>query len=236
MYNRGAYNRQRFNLAYNQDGSFSLEETMAATFGCMITHGEDIYDNTYCIDQFGGTVYVTPAELLAETGMAEAFAVSIIALPEYVTEISLSEAVSASISIGEDSYLPETLSESINADIYLSMDMYTSDDIKAYVEKSIEAACNFLCDVLTLAEIVDCSISSNMYDYKYIYIDVTIPAGGTLIIDSDNFNVLLDGENAIDKQRGDWFDELTRNTFDVTITSGVSGTLDGSLLYTERFL
>lgn len=65
--------------------------------------------------------------------------------------------------------------------------------------------------------------------------NVTIPPGGKLIIDSNVFNMLLNGQNAIHLQKGDWID-LDRNVIYLDITAGTGGTLNGSIIYQARYL
>lgn len=64
---------------------------------------------------------------------------------------------------------------------------------------------------------------------------LVIPPGGELRVDSELFSVLLNGENALHTQSGDWID-LTRELLNITIESASGGGLEGQLIYTERFL
>lgn len=235
MYNRGSFNTQRFNLLTGQETELSVKETMVETLDSMVSHGEDIHGMTYCIEQLGGEIYVTAADVSLEA-ILETIGCAVKMNPEYALTDNLIESIECVASFGEDCYLPYHYRESINADVYIGMDTYFAESLQDLIQIGVKAGCNYYDDSKALYEILDCSLSSSVFDYKYITIDVTIPPCGVLIIDSDNYNVLLDNENVIDKQSGDWFDELSRNTFDVTIESGVAGSLSGSLLYTERYL
>lgn len=66
-------------------------------------------------------------------------------------------------------------------------------------------------------------------------IDLTIPPGGELRIDSELFTVLLDGENALYTQSGDWIN-VSRELLRLIIESASGGQLRGQLIYTERYL
>lgn len=66
-------------------------------------------------------------------------------------------------------------------------------------------------------------------------IDVTIPPGGELRIDSDNFIVLLDGQNVIHLQSGDWI-TVDRNLLEMVVDTGSGGNLQGQILFNERYL
>ena len=66
---------------------------------------------------------------------------------------------------------------------------------------------------------------------------LTLMPGQRLIVDASNYNVLLDGENMIHTQEGEWLDEISRETTSITVTAaaGQAG-LSANILYTERFL
>lgn len=70
---------------------------------------------------------------------------------------------------------------------------------------------------------------------KQISIGVTIPPGGTLVIDCENYTVYLDGVNVYKFYAGDWL-QLSRDTLSVAVDSGTGGTLSGTLSYVERYL
>lgn len=66
-------------------------------------------------------------------------------------------------------------------------------------------------------------------------LQLTIPPGGELRIDSELFLVLLNGENALHTQSGDWIN-VSRELLRLIIESASGGQLRGQLIYTERYL
>lgn len=66
-------------------------------------------------------------------------------------------------------------------------------------------------------------------------ITIAIPPGGELRIDSDTFRVLLDGENILYAQEGDWIN-VAREVLYLDIESATGGALEGSITYQERYL
>ena len=235
MYNRGSFNKQSFNLLGGQENEVSLRETMTATFGSMISHGEDIYEVSYCIEKAEGSMVATAATIYSAE-LLEEISASIVGTPEYMLSGVLSESVESSVNCGEDCKIVYDLAESVLSSDFIGMNAYYTMPFEANFGSDASAGCDYYDSPILFYAILEVTISSYMFNYRYIVIDVVIPAGSVLVIDSENYNVLLDGENIIDKQSGDWFDELTRNTFDVTIVSGLEGNLTGSLLYKERFL
>ena len=66
-------------------------------------------------------------------------------------------------------------------------------------------------------------------------VTITIPPGGELRIDSETYRVMLDGENALHAQEGDWI-KLSREALYLDIETASGGPLDGSITYKERYL
>ena len=86
-------------------------------------------------------------------------------------------------------------------------------------------------------ELVSNSASLENVEIKTCVLTLTLKPGQTLIVDAINYNILLDNENAIEIQSGDWIDELNRNTTDITISAAAGASnLSASILYTERYL
>ena len=65
--------------------------------------------------------------------------------------------------------------------------------------------------------------------------DISLAPGQTLVVDSENLIVLLDGENIVARHSGRWC-ELDRKVRSVVISTGTAGAIESSILYTERWL
>ena len=66
-------------------------------------------------------------------------------------------------------------------------------------------------------------------------VQVTIPPGGELRLDSENFSAMLNGENVLHTQSGDWIN-ISRELLRLLVESSTGGALEGQLIYTERYL
>lgn len=64
---------------------------------------------------------------------------------------------------------------------------------------------------------------------------LSLPPGAELRIDSDTFRVTLNGENVLYAQAGDWVN-LSRELLYLDVESATGGQLQGTLIYTERYL
>lgn len=126
------------------------------------------------------------------------------------------ENVECSIALDAENYLTAFGEEVVTADTHLSADIFLTGE-------------GF--------ELVAESASLEIIDTKTCVLTTTLRPGQKIIIDADSYTVLLDGENAIEIQSGDWIDELDRSTTDIAIkaASGV-GNLTTSIIYTERYL
>ena len=130
--------------------------------------------------------------------------------------LTFNEEISKSAQIGCDFFQTAAMSEEISANAIQSADIYVTAE-------------NY--------ELVSTSASSEAIEIKVCYLDITLRPGQRLIIDANNYNVLLNGENAIYIQRGEWIDAINRNTsiLDIDSQSG-RGNISASIMYTERFL
>ena len=123
----------------------------------------------------------------------------------------------------QNSMIVNALADNLGASSYASADILWHE---AYA------------DALTsLASVVkDILIDPLLYEVLgSVSVTVTIPPGGELRIDSDTFRVLLNGENVLDKQSGDWL-MLSRDLLYLDIESAIGNGLSGNLIYTERYL
>ena len=86
-------------------------------------------------------------------------------------------------------------------------------------------------------EFINSSASLRNIDTKVCILTTTLKPGEILIVDANNYNVLLNSQNAIEIQSGDWIDELNRNTTEIKLTasSGMAN-MSATILYTEKYL
>ncbi|MBQ6519485.1 MAG: hypothetical protein IJI14_12245 [Anaerolineaceae bacterium] len=147
------------------------------------------------------------------------------------------ETISADISLGAEIAILIDMAEQIRgrnnlgADIALAVDLTESVDNYAVLGADIAVA------DLEGFELVSAQTTAESIETKTCVLKITLKPGERLIIDANNYNVLLNGENAIYVQSGDWIDELIRNTTAIEITAASGGSnLAASILYTERFL
>lgn len=88
---------------------------------------------------------------------------------------------------------------------------------------------------LKASEILTSMLEATSQTTERTTLQLTIPPGGELRIDSELFIVLLNGENALHTQSGDWIN-ISRNLLRIIVESASGGRLRGQLIYTERYL
>lgn len=146
------------------------------------------------------------------------------------------ENISADVELGADIAFSLQFTENIGRTITLGADIA----IPAAMEEEITPDVILGADIAIPAEgfeLVAGDATSEAIETKICVLNITLKPGHRLIIDADNYNVLLDGENAIWVQSGDWIDELIRNTTEIKIDAASgAGNITASILYTERFL
>lgn len=126
----------------------------------------------------------------------------------------------------------ETVSEAtdLDAEIYLDANGEENIDANTILSAKIYATAQGY-------EFVSESASLEIIDERTCFLTTTLYPGQKMIVDASTYNVLIDNENAIEIQSGDWIDELNRETTDITISAAAGATnLSASILYTERYL
>lgn len=88
----------------------------------------------------------------------------------------------------------------------------------------------FTQSAIMLADVSVISIAT-----KQTNIELTIPAGGVLIIDMQNFTAYLDGKNVYKNVSGEWF-AISRDTLSLLIDAASGSGLVGTMEYVERYL
>lgn len=112
--------------------------------------------------------------------------------------------------------------------IPVHMDFADSFTASAAGSKDIQASFKVSDVLTTMSEATSQTMETATFD-------LTIPPGGELRIDSELFSVLLNGENALHTQSGDWIN-ISRELLRLIIESASGGRLQGQLIYTERYL
>jgi hypothetical protein len=188
-------------------------ENVRSSLSGLPTHfvsGTEGYE-TVLAEVGGGQTSIMLESLLRETVTGSADVVANI-MPYPVG----TEAVTAETSLGAEISLTQNGTEAVTADTSLGADISVSAEGFELISESAS---------LEIVDMIICSLN------------VALAPGQKLVIDADSYTVLLDGENAIEIQSGDWIDELDRATTDISVrASAYQANLTSSIIYTERYL
>lgn len=128
-------------------------------------------------------------------------------------------------------------SEVVDSETSLGANISASAELSETVDSETNLGANIYPQNVEGFELVSESASLDIIDTLTCMLTTSLAPGQRIIIDAETYTVLLDGENAIEIQSGDWIDELNRSTTDIMIgaASGVSN-LTARIIYTERYL
>ena len=149
-------------------------------------------------------------------------------------DVKLEEALLINAMVLLDVHLDEELNDDLNCAAYLSCDIPVSSVSSSALQAKASIATDMYCSFI-MSEALNSDVIAVNLEREVAVINVTIPAGGRLIIDSDFFTATLNDKNIIDLYSGDWI-TLSRDLIELDVDSGTGGKLVGKAIYTERYL
>lgn len=146
----------------------------------------------------------------------------------------MAEALQTAVSGSKDVYVDLSAQEALQTSICGAKNILTALEVGETLTAEAAGSKNILLSQM-LAEALGTVLSATTQTTETASFQLTIPPGGELRIDSDMFTVLLNGQNALHTQSGDWI-TVSRELLRLLIESASGGRLEGQLIYTERFL
>lgn len=153
---------------------------------------------------------------------------------DVVTRAPLSEAVLGSVYGQKNTPAALSALAALTAQIRGSKNLPTSLELADHLAAAAAGSKNVPA-LLSGSEILTSILEATSQTTERTTLQLTIPPGGELRIDSELFVVLLNGENALHTQSGDWIN-ISRELLRLIIESASGGQLQGQLIYTERYL
>ena len=234
MYNSGKFNALRFN-AVTADNSIKLFSNSYETINAQLSAAQIFYlaNNSYEIvtadtELVSGVILVgNPSENVS----SQCAIVGII----FLTENAHTD-ITASIIVAANYYWKNSPTETITANLILGENYYLSNESKETITAIVTGGVRYYFTNNSY-NLINASIGAiYSVEIKNIEISVTLPVNSKLVIDSDNYLVLLDGENIIEKHIGAWLDDLNRNVMSIEISGAELTSILSTILYTERYL
>ncbi|WP_195376722.1 hypothetical protein [Anaerotruncus rubiinfantis] len=232
----GAFGHTRFGLRSGASQDIQIRLYLSEVFGGLATIGKDmpvITGAVYFSERLNGSAIASigiPFGMDLHTELLSRIAAN----ADIIIRASLAAQVDGQFYSAKDICPSFSLNESLNGSFYTAKDMR----VAFLFEEGLLGVTGVVKDFLhasRLAETVGCTVVTSILDRETTVITVTIPAGSTLTIDSENFEVYLDGQSILHLQGGDWI-RLNRELVDFIVDTGTGGQLDGTVLYRERYL
>lgn len=232
MYNQTVFNQGSFNVPFD-DTLVILQtdayETIKGMFGVAVVAYLDTNANESIQVQCSVNAGITLTADLVETIEADCAAIGTALMSTQASEI-----IAAQAALGASIVLQSAMTEVIETKATLGAEHYMTMFARETIAADVSVACIAYPPVQNTYEIISAACDAEASDILEITIDVTIAPGQILVIDSDNYVVLLDGENIVDKHEGRWL-TLDRLVRAVQIGTGSASELQSSILYTERW-
>lgn len=231
------YNDRRYNLARYSVNLETAVVEIAETFGETLNSVAGVaipvdtrerYSNTMR-GYSRGTISVV-STMTAEAGLFAAAKMSANIVVKATAEETLSAAAAAIKNTPAALTSEDVLTAAARASKNIPEGMSGTEVLTALATASKD-----IYSALVVGDILTAIMDATSQTTETAVVEITIPPGGELRIDSDAFLVLLDGENVLYAQSGDWIN-VSRELLRLIIESATGGDLTGQLIYTERFL
>lgn len=232
MFDNSRYSLTRYSLSAEKrvvEVAESFTENMVAVAGAAIP--VDTWEKFYAAIEATtrGTISV-PSTITASEGLSA----TIKAVANMVTAAGMMETLAAAARALKN--IPDVLvgELAITAKSYVSKDTPTSASGAGALDAYAFASKDKLFETI-VSEAMGASAAATSQTTETARVEITIPPGGELRIDSEYFTVTLDGENVLHAQSGDWIN-LSPELLRLIIESAIGGNLTGDIIFTERFL
>ena len=232
MFNLARYNQQPFNHTA-QTSDIIVNVNIITTMGAMVANGENIHEEAFIYANAGGSVQGASAEQFTATIPVTA-GMDVVGGVTVLLEETISVVCSANVSIGDDVQIVETIASVLSKAIEVGENIIFATTIPTSLMAAAEIGEDIYQSIL-LTSILDGQITTEIFNVKYTTLNIVIPPGSTLIVDSDNFLVLLDGEDVISCHSGEWI-FLNRDVADIIVQNPLEANLQTKVMYTEKYL
>lgn len=178
------------------------------------TRGTISVVSTMAADETLSSTAKMSANIVARLTAGEKLAAEVEAIKNLSASLTSTDSLAALVQGSK--HIPAILAayEAVGAVMRASKDIYTS---------------------LVAADVLTAMMDATSQTAEVALVQATIPPGGELRLDSDVFLAMLDGENVLYAQSGDWIN-VSRELLRLIVESATGGALEGQLIYTERFL
>ena len=232
MFSMSRFSLSRFSLgvegnAIKFEGSFS--EELKSVSGVAVPKFASAFMVDVCQGSVKGTIAI-PSAFSSEAGMQADVGMN----ANILMPFSFEESARGITTGSRNESISGLWADALKADVWAGKVMPFGTDLEARMRAGAFASKNILSSLFA-SEVATTSSEAGTQSTERVTVSITIPPGGELRIDSDTYRVLLDGENALHAQEGDWI-KLSREILYLDIETASGGPLEGSITYQERYL
>ena len=254
MFNRGSFNGARFNLPEHPtevevaggmlascavcaelSSDFYIRDASKETIGAKATAAGKAYEEFPAEEHIAGETKLSADYIIKRTRTLVEFNKHRFNLPKPSSGIAITAAFTGELKTGKNCHIVEQITGRIGTALRIGGDLHIITKQTGTLGAAITAAAQYTAPKVAAYEIINCLVSTAVFDTLIVSVDVTIPPRGRLVIDSENFYALLNNENVLDRHEGAWLN-MAREIEEIKIDGGGARALKASVLYTERYL
>ena len=228
----GQYSLLRYsaNIGSSIDVEESFSEELKGVSGTavFIEVADGFDEAAVCLGRVTASV-ITTADILNQMNH------DVFMMANSVVEDTFISFVFETVRASQDIYLNVVSDTDVRSTCYLSVDTPTSLSSSEEVFGSSSACKNITDSGIFPTEILLSDVGGGTVEDFLLSIGISIPPGGELRIDSENYTVTLNGENVLYAQSGYW-PVLSRELAQMTVDSGTGGKMTGEIVFAERWL
>lgn len=217
MFNLARFNLSRFNLPQQQTAIVFLQTDAYERITGVFAAANNLYLNTSATERLDASARMIQG-ILQSANSAERITATAGMVALYVMETNAQEVISAAVQAGANVYALTDAVEQLGADITIGADVYAAAAAEEIVSGEFTLGANVYA-ANTGYEILSAITEAEAANIFVMVLDVALEPGDTLIIDSDHYTVMKNGENALETHSGQWM-QLNRNTRTVLVESG----------------
>jgi len=227
----GRFSHTRFSLRDTTEEDVRLAADFAEAVSGMISFAQVAIVQADFREATERTVTGTRGFIFANAFMDRVGA-SLAGARDYPVQPGYRESVSGDIYLSSEIAVRKDFAEKISPDVHLGSDagfgagFSDAVDGRAYLAKNLRFDMNSAETVLNV-------IKAGVTDEDAFVINLNIPPGAEIRIDSEYFTATMNGANILHYYTGDWI-TVSRDTINMMVSAPAR--LTGQILYMERFL
>lgn len=234
MFNRARFNLARFNVPTDPGETIFIRELLIETVDNFITNGENVHFSANMGMSALSSLYGAAATKHSASLLVEMLSQSELSALVYSVH-TLEETFNAAALISENIHIVDALDTEFFTAPQIGKNTPVVCSFAEALSQYAFPSKNYLQPTVYWLTILDGHVTTTIFDTLYIAFSAAVPPGSTLVLDSDNYVVLLDGENATAYHTGEWL-RLTRDIQDLLIDCPTEHALEAEILYIERYL